>query len=273
MKQKIFFIITISLFIASTCTIYAQFTPEEIAQQEEIESFLKTAEIVNWKDIGEGVTKPKKLTLRKGDMEINGAWKNPKGIQQGYLEGWQYEIAAYKIDNLLGLHMIPPTVEREFEGKRGSLQYWVKVEMSDLDRMENKISIPQDKIDQWDRMKSLQRAFDSLIANDDRTQQNVLYTSDWRMLLIDHSRSFYCTKEYTERLVFGKNGIKGQKLIRQLPRSFVDRIKALNYETIKKALGPYLNDKEINGILARKKLLLKEIEEIIKEKGEENFLY
>ena len=51
------------------------------------------------------------------------------------------------------------------------------------------------------------------------------------------------------------------------------KIKALNFDYIKKAVGSYLKDKEIEAILARKKLLLKEIDEMIKEKGEERVLY
>ena len=93
------------------------------------------------------------------------------------------------------------------------------------------------------------------------------------MILIDHSRSFRSSKKFTKQLMFGKNGIQSQKLFRQLPRSFVEKIKALNLENIKKAVGPYLKEKEIKAILARKELLLKEIEEMIKEKGEDKVLY
>ena len=74
----------------------AQFLPEEIAQRPAQEEFLRTAEIVKAEPIGEGVTKPYKLTLRKDGVEMAAAWKNPKGMQLGYLEGWQYEIAAYR---------------------------------------------------------------------------------------------------------------------------------------------------------------------------------
>lgn len=273
MKRKIFFIIPLLFLIAQSYEISGQFTQSEIAQRSEIEDFLKTAPIVKHRDIGEGVTKPKRLYLKRGDEEMSGCWKNIKGIKQGYLEGWQYEIAAYEMDKLLDLNMIPPTVERKFNEKRGSLQYWIDSPLSDLDRMERKIDIPASKLENFSKMKYLARAFDSLIGNDDRTQQNIRYTEDWRMILIDHSRSFYSSKEYTKQLVYGKNGIKGRKLFRQLPRAFVEKVKALDFDKIKKAVGPYLKDKEIKAILSRKELLLKEIEEMIKEKGEDEFLY
>jgi hypothetical protein len=71
----------------------------------------------------------------------------------------------------------------------------------------------------------------------------------------------------------GKNGLVEKKLFRKLPRAFVDKIKALNYNQIKEAVGPYLNDEEIEALLERKILLLAEIDEMIKEKGEKRVLY
>jgi len=273
MKRKAFLIVFLFLFSTQSYFVSSQFTPEELAERAKWEEFLKTSEITRHKDIGEGVTKPIKLYLKKGDVEGAGVWKNPKGKQKGFLEGWQYEIAAYQMDKLLELNMVPPTVDRKFKGKKGSLQLWVEHEMSDLDRMEQKIQIPSSEIDHWSKMKYMARAFDSLIANEDRTQQNIFYTKDWRMLLIDHSRSFRSSKKFTKQLMFGSNGIAGSKLFRQLPRVFVEKIKVLDFDSIKKAVGPYLKDKEIKAILIRKELLLKEIEEMIKEKGEDKVLY
>jgi len=261
------FILSISPFIA------AQFNEEELAQRTAIEEFLKTADITRSVDIGEGVTKPYRLYLTKGEKKGSGCWKNPSGMQKGFIEGWQYEIAAYAMDKLVGLNMIPPTVERERKGKRGSLQYWVSSEMSDLERLEKGIDIPPDKLEGWSKQKYLARAFDCLIANEDRTQQNIRYTEDWRTILIDHSRSFRSSDEFRERLVFGKNGLLAQKLFRMLPRAFVEKLRSLDFDTIKVGAGLYLNDKEIRAVLDRRDLLISEIEEMIKERGESSVLY
>jgi len=272
-QKKILWGIVFVLTIPLAHFLNAQFTPEEIANRPELEEFLRTAEIVKSKDIGEGVTKPCKLDMEKGDEEHSGCWKNPSGMQGGFLEGWQYEIAAYEMDKLLGLNMIPPTIEREFKGKRGSLQFWITSEMSDLERMEQGIKIPRDKLESWSKKKYLTRAFDCLIANEDRTQQNIRYKKGWRTILIDHSRSFRWSEKFKKQLVFGKNGVLSQKLFRRLPRTFVEKVRSLSFDTIKHAVGPYLTDEEIEAILVRKKLLLDEIEEMIEEKGEANVLY
>ena len=53
----------------------------------------------------------------------------------------------------------------------------------------------------------------------------------------------------------------------------MEKVKALNYDDIKNAVDPYLKDKEIKAILLRKELLLKEIEKMVKEQGEDKVLY
>src|SRR4030043_1629566 len=131
------------LFFISVIPVRAQFTAEEIAQRPFWEEFLKTAEIVRFEEIGEGFTKPCKLYLQKADVQSKACWKNPRGLRDGFLEGWQYEIAAYELDKLIGLNIVPPAVEREFNGKPGALVYWVTSEHSLLEVMEERIPIPE----------------------------------------------------------------------------------------------------------------------------------
>lgn len=273
MRRRVLILFPICLFFMCQYLAWGQFTPAEIALRPQIEQILKAAEIINAVDISEGVTKPKRIFLECKEGEISGCWKDVKGKQKGYLEGWRYEIAAYEMDKLLDLNMIPPTVEREFEGKKGSFQFWMEGGMSDLDRMEDNIKIPKSKLLDWNKNKYLMRAFDCLIANEDRTQQNIRYADDWRMILIDHSRSFRSSKKFTENLVYGRNGILGAKLFRVLPRSFVEKVKALDFDTLKNAVGQYLTEKEIESILNRKDLLLAEIDMMIQEQGEDKILY
>jgi hypothetical protein len=257
---------------------FAQFTPEQIAQRDAQEEFLLTADILRSEPIGEGVTKPFKLYLGKGGVEGEACWKNPSGTKSGFLEGWQYEIAAFRLDKLLGLNMIPPAVEREFQGKKGALIYWAENKYSLLKVVEQGIRIPDDAVERTEKAKFLTRAWDSLIANDDRTQQNVLYTEDWRTILIDHSRAFRSSEKFTGRLMFGRRGIKVSQrgepwLFRRLPRAFVEKIKTLTFENIKAAVGTALKDREIKAILARKDILLKEIALMVREQGEAAVLY
>ena len=267
------------LVFLSVLPARAQFTAEEIAQRPFWEDYLKTAEIVRSEEIGEGVTKPLKLYLQKADIQAKACWKNPSGLRNGlFLEGWQYEIAAYRLDKLIGLNMVPPAVEREFNGKPGALIYWATSEHSLLQIMEEKIPIPESAFEHTENMKYLIRAWDCLVANDDRTQQNFLYTKDWRVIAIDHSQAFRSSKEYSDNLVFGRNGLKKRAdgepyLFRRLPRWFVEKLREVGCQNIKQAVGPYLTDKEIDAVCKRKALLLSEIDALIKESGEAKVLY
>lgn len=278
MKNKILEITFVGLILIHGQSVFGQFLPKEIAARDEIERFLLTAEIVGAEPIGEGVTKPTRVYLRKDGIERRAVWKNPTGMPLGFIEGWQYEIAAYRMDKLLGLNMIPPTVERALNRKKGSLQYWVESKFSLLDLQEKGIPIPASAGESTDRMKYLTRAFDSLIANEDRTQQNIRYTEDWRTILIDHSRSFRSGREFTEKLLFGPHGVRKSAegrpfLYRRLPRAFLAGLKAMTFESVKEAIGAYLTDKEIRSLLARRDLLLEDIAEMIKEQGEDKVLY
>jgi hypothetical protein len=277
--NRLLALLSLALFLSLGPPIaLAQFTPGQIAQRDAQEEFLLTADIVQSEPIDEGVTKPFKLYLRKGGVEAKAAWKNPSGVQRGFLEGWQYEIAAYRLDKLIGLNMIPPAVEREFQGKPGALVFWAENKYNLLDVVEQGLRIPDDAVERTEKAKWLTRAWDSLIANEDRTQQNLLYTEDWRTILIDHSRAFRSNGEFAKQLMFGRNGIKVSQqgtplLIRRLPRWFLEKIKTLTFENIKAAVGTTLKDREIKALLARRDLLLKEVALMVREQGEAAVLY
>ena len=280
MRAKVFAAIAFTAFLTAGPFARGQFRPEEISERGMWEEFLRTAEIVKAEPIGEGVTHPWRLYLKKDGLEKTAAWKNiDRNMGRGVMDSWKYEIAAYRLDRLIGLNMVPPTVEREYRKKRGALSLWAETQYSLLDVSTQGIKIPESALNRVDDEKYITRLWYCLIANDDPTQQNIKYTEDWRSILIDHSRAFRSDREYTERLVFGVNGIKKNQaddkpfLIRRIPRALFENIKALDVAGIQKAVGPYLTRGEIEGVLARKKLILDEIALMIKQNGEDNVLY
>jgi len=254
---------------------FGQFTREELAGQDRWEEFLRTAAITGKEQMrgNTAVTSPWRLTLEKDGVVRDALWKNPSGKMGGYWEGWQYEIAAYLLNKSLGLDMVPPTVEREFRGDRGSAQLWIPDCMTLKERTEKKVRMPAAKVPGWNRATYLQRAWDNLIANEDRHQNQILITPDWRMILIDHSRSFRSTGKFVTELIFTRRHREGPKLMSELPRAFVEKIKALTYEGIRDMTGPYLTDAEIRAVLARRDLILAEIDDLIKRNGEDQVLY
>jgi hypothetical protein len=275
MKKRLMTVLFFTIFLGFHFLSISQFIPKEIAEDAKWEEFLKTAEITGKRQLGGGkaVTAPWRLALEKDGIKRNALWKNPEGLQKGYLEGWKWEIAAYRLDRYLELNMVPPTVEREFQGKRGCCQLWVTAEMDLRRKAREKIKTPSDKVYYWNNAIYLHRAFDNLIANEDRHSGNILITKDWRMILIDHSRSFRTSKKFSTELIYTEKHIEGPKIMRKLPRAFVEKLKALNFELMKDIVGKYLTDKEIEAVLMRRDLILKEIDKLIKKHGEAEVLY
>jgi hypothetical protein len=252
-----------------------QFLPDDLAQREMWEKFLSTAEVIGSKQMkgSEAVTEPWVLTLKKGDVTHRAIWKNAEGRRGGFWEGWKYEIAAYLLDKHLGLGMVPPTVEYRFRGERGSCQLWVEDCMTLRDREQKKIKMPLIKVFGWNRATYIQRLWDNLIANEDRHMNQILITPDWRMILIDHSRSFRMSAKFTKSLIYTARHREGPKLMSELPRAVVDKVKALDFAAIRSAVGDYLSDDEINAVLARRDLILTEIDKLIKATGESKVIY
>jgi hypothetical protein len=275
MKKRFIMFFFLVIILGFSFLSIAQFTPEEIAERSKWEEFLQTAEIVDQQQMGgrEAVTQPWRLTLKKDGIQRDALWKNAEGRMKGFLENWRWEIAAYRLDKYLELNMVPPTVEKRFQENRGSCQIWVTWEMDLRRKVKEKIKVPSYKVFYFNRATYLHRAFDNLIANEDRHQGNIGITKDWRLILIDHSRTFRTSKKFTKKLIYDEKHKEGPKLMKELPRAFVEKLKTLNFELIRDIVGEYLTDKEIEAVLIRRDLILKWLDKQIKKVGEDKVLY
>jgi hypothetical protein len=270
------------VFLAVVCLgagsrVLGQLTAAEVGEYDKWEDFLKTAKIVGQEQItgSLAVTEPWILTMEKDGIRHRALWKDVLGERiGGFKETWKGEIAAYRLSRYLGLHMVPATVEREFQGSRGSCQIWVDAWNTMEAIRKKKLNPPGLKINAFFRALFLQRAFDNLISNEDRHQRNYLIMDDWRMILIDHSRSFRTTKKFTTKLIYDEKYKEGPNFIMaELPRAFVEALKALTPEVIRTAVGEYLTDEEITATMARRDLMIAWLDKRIAELGETKVLY
>jgi len=72
------------------------------------------------------VTRPRRAYLEPGNPIDSLVWKVlPPGRRRGYWESYKSEIAAYELDKLLAMNMVPPAVERTIEGETGAAVMWV----------------------------------------------------------------------------------------------------------------------------------------------------
>jgi hypothetical protein len=270
------------VFLAVVCLgggarVFGQLTAAEQGEYEKWEDFMKTAKIVGQEQItgSLAVTEPWILTMEKDGVQRRALWKDVLGERiGGYKETWKGEIAAYRLSRYLGLHMVPATVEREFQGSRGSCQIWLDAWNTMETIKKKKLNPPGIKVNSFFRALFLQRAFDNLISNEDRHQRNYLIMDDWRMILIDHSRSFRTTKKFTTKLIYDEKFKEGPNFIMaELPRVFVEKLKALTPEVIRTAVGAYLTDDEIAATMARRDLMIAWLDKRIAELGEMKVLY
>jgi len=276
MKKAVCVVLTVAA-LGMGSRLLAQFTAAEVADFDKWEDFLKTAKVVDQEQLtgALAVTNPWILTLEKDGTKQKAVWKNVYGPRiKGFKETWKGEIAAYRLSRALGLNMVPPTVEREFQGDRGSCQmyvpYWNNLETI----IKKKLSPPGIKAMYFDREIRLQRAFDNLIYNVDRHQRNYLITEDWRMVLIDHSRTFGTDKKARTDLIYDEKFKEGPQFVMvPLSRAFFEALKGLTAESIRTAVGDYLDDDEIAATLSRRDLMVAWIDARIAKDGEAKVLY
>jgi len=225
-----------------------------IGRYAEFEEFLKTARIVKTNDVQVGVTHPKHVFFEPGGLANGAVLKDlPAGIQGGFWEAYKSEIAAYRLDRILGLNMVPPTVERRVGPDLSSLQLWVE-NCKVLKQVDQK-QCPRQM--QWAKQVCRQRTFDNLVANIDRNEGNLLVDPEWNLILIDHSRAF------------ATNTMPFMKEMTRIDREFYTRLKALDEETLMRELKPWvLGGGNIKDLLKRRDKIVAHFDQLAKEKTE-----
>ena len=214
------------------------------------EEFLRTAPIAKIVEVPIGVTKPKRAYFEGGGLCESAAWKVlPPGRHNGFWDSYKSEIAAYELDKLLGMNMVPPVVERDVKGDRGALVMWLSP-VHPWKEME-----PKPKPASWPRQASAMKMFDNLIGNKDRNQGNLLVDDDWNLFLIDHSRAFISDKDLPWPL-------------EHVNRPLWNKMLALDEATLMPALQKWVGKGEIRALLARRDKMKVMIDGLVKKNGE-----
>jgi len=240
--------------------------------KEAIESFLRTARIVHHEALPIGVTHSQRVTLSDGSRTMKAVWKTiddsrpvkyfARGLPElGFSDTYKNEVAAYELDKLLELDLVPPTVERKVGRQRGSLQLWVEDCITEADRFKRKLQ-PVDS-EAWQRQKYMIRLFRQLIYDTDwENASNVVLDGDFRAWSVDHSRAFRTQKTLL-------NGA----YLHRFSRALLERLEALDAEALEQELGPLLSGSKRRALLARRDLILARAAELVAERGEEAVLY
>jgi hypothetical protein len=239
---------------------------------EEMDHFLRQADIVATKSTKKGVTNARRVTLFDGKVRHDAQVQDvnielpifevgPKNTEVNFKDLFRYNIAGYRLSLLLGLGNVPMSVERRVQGKDVAMTWWLDDVMMDEGARQKEHTVGPNPSRTAMQIHVL-RVFDELIQNRDRNAGNLLWTSDWKMWMIDHTRAF--------RL--GKDLLKPQQLER-VERTLLDRMRELNEPKLTEAMDKSLTKQEIEALLARRDAIVKLFDERIAARGEAAILY
>lgn len=253
-----------ALWAASVCE-----TSEPADEQKE--EFLETAKVLRTRQLAEGITNSLRATLSDGKCthdahiqtidEYRAVFSGMNGTELNFKDTYKGNIAAYRLGKLLGLGMIPPSVERKYGGRAAAYTWWVdEVLMTEKQRYQKKAE-PADQ-DRWNRQMHVVRVFDQLIHNTDRNLGNLLILNNWDLRMIDHTRAFRVDVK-----------LRDEKNLERCDRQLLARLRKLDEATLVRELAPYVTRPEIRALLARRDRIVEFFEKAIAARGEDTVLY
>ncbi len=244
---------------------------EPTLTKEQMQQFLLTAEVVDSVPIGTGVTRPWRLTLSDGTITHAAAFQSVderdlrkrlgQRLELNFVDSYHYNIAAFGLAELLGLDdMMPVTVERRWNGKRGAFSWWLGETWDDNRRLLERVFPPDHQAwsEQWYRMA----VFAELVYDTDRNPGNIMYTEGWKLWMIDFSRAFR---------IWGK--LRRPERITRCDRQLLERLRQLTEEDVERKIGQHLDPGEISALMERRDKLVAHVEQLVAQKGEHIVLY
>ncbi len=232
------------------------------------EQLLRTAKIVKKKRLKVGITGSSRATLSDGVFEHDAHIqtiderkfrfeKADGGVEINFRDSYKFNVAAYKLDRMLKLNMVPVSVERNIGSGDASVTWWVdEVKMMDIERYTKKIAVPDP--DRWNDQMHNVRVFNEVLYNTDANLGNVLITNDWQIRLIDFTRAFRRMKS-----------LRAPKNLGRVDRRIYDALKALNEGQLMAAMGSLLQKGEVRAIVARRDRIVDFFDKEVAKKGEE----
>jgi len=264
-------VFTGSLVPGPQATVHAQTPADSRLTPQAIENFLLKARIGGTRSAGGGVTDSRRATLTDGtithDAQIQtvdvskARFDAGKASEVNFRDSYLYNIAAYRLSRLLGMNNVPVSVDRRVDGKPAAVTWWVNdVAMTEKERVAKGTMGPQPL--RTSAQLQMMQVFDELIQNKDRNPGNIVWGSDWKMWLIDHTRAFR-----TGRTLTNPDDLK------RCDRVFLAHLRQLTPAALTQATRKVLTSLEREALLARRDLLVKHYDERIALAGESNVLF
>jgi hypothetical protein len=245
--------------------------PLPFTSLDEIDRFLETAEIISDRPLHTGRSGPRKLVLEQDGVRAAAAFNASDKVVRGvsrqqhvnvsdFHDYHLFNCAAYRLDRLLGLNRVPPSVPREVGRTSGNVSLWVEGTITEEARVDRRLQPPN--LFRWNQQKKIMVVFDNLIGNVDRNQGNVLIDRKWRLWFIDHTRAFITTPE-----------LVNSGALSRCERRLYDALENLDPEMVRRELSPFLNGPQIDAVLVRRDLILQRLQQEIDRFGRSVVLF
>ena len=238
--------------------------PLPFASHEEALEFLSAATVIETREIVGSQNKPLKVLLEKDGVRAHAIFRGVhRTWQREWVRGKWYvqlldraasERAAYVVARMLGFDNIPPTVLRDIEDERGTMQLWLEGAESISERNARRADPPG----HWAEQMAAIWVFDNLVFNVDRHPGNMLVDANGTVWMIDHTQTF----QYDGRLV----DVDG---VRSIPLVMWERLRTISDGEFERALEGIVNGDQIEAFLKRREKLVERIEGLIAEHGED----
>ncbi|QOY88290.1 hypothetical protein [Paludibaculum fermentans] len=232
--------------------------------------FLRQAPVIAIKILKEGVTSSHRATLRRNgrthDAHIqtvneSGVIASSLNFERGFSDSYRHNLAAFELNQMLGLERIPITVAREYRKQPASYTWWVDDEwMTERVRQAKGIRPPSGTI--WNDQVYIMKVFDQLIYNVDRNTGNIVIDKSWKLWMIDHTRAFRVRIDLMNE----------EELVR-CDRALLERLRKLDPAEVRSRLSPWLTPQQIDSMMARRDLIVRHFEELAVQKGEAGVYY
>ncbi|MCL4796689.1 MAG: hypothetical protein KJZ84_19150 [Bryobacteraceae bacterium] len=257
--------------MTATLTLLLAFIAPGLDSDAKQEHFLLKAKIVEMRPSPGGITRSKRATLRLGgtvhDAHIQQIRQekareyNLLALHSNFIDSYRGNVAAYRLDRMLGLNMTPVSVERRVGGISSAVTWWVDDILMPVSQLKDSGLEAPDPED-WQRKNDMMRLFDALIANPDRNTNNMLITRQWDLALIDHTRAFRWNPE-----------LDHPHRVQRCERRVFKALKSLTKKEVERSLGGLLAGFQIDGLMARRDAIVARLEQLIQQRGEDAVLF
>ena len=245
---------------------------ETTLTKEQIKNFLLTAKVVKSEQFNKGITGTSRLTLTDGTVTHDASFQGvdehaplkqlPTGTEVGFVDSYKYNIAAYRLAELIGMDdVLPVYVERKWKGNPGSLSWWLPVKMDEGERRKKNLQAPD--LDAWNNQMYRIRVFDQLVDDTDANLTNVLIGEDWKLWRIDFTRAFRSQKDLKDP----------QANLVRCDRQLLEKLKTLDGKELAEKTKHYLDKDDVKAVMARRDKIVEHFQKLVAEKGENTVLY